>query len=127
MRYLLDTHAIIWFFENSSDLPQKIKEIIKRPENDIYLCSASLWEIALKLNLEKLKLNFTLDELLNDIKNRDFDILQIEDAYLMGLSSLPLIHKDPFDRLIISSAIAEDLTIITIDENIQKYAVKWIW
>ena len=61
------------------------------------------------------------------IKNRDFDILQIEDAYLKGLSSLPYIHKDPFDRLIISTALAEDLTIMTIDENIHKYDVSWIW
>jgi PIN domain nuclease of toxin-antitoxin system len=65
--------------------------------------------------------------LLNDIKTRDFNILQIEDEYLNGLSALPYIHKDPFDRLIISTALVEDITIITIDENIQKYDIPWIW
>jgi PIN domain nuclease of toxin-antitoxin system len=64
---------------------------------------------------------------LSDIKFGGFNILQIEDEYLYKLSEIPHIHKDPFDRLLISTAFAEDLTIITIDENIQKYDVKWIW
>ena len=127
MRYLLDTHAIIWYFENSADLPQNIKEIIKTPENDVYVCSISFLEIAIKVNLGKLTLGFAFDELLADIKNRDFIILQIENEHLMEFLGLPFIHKDPFDRLIIASALAEDLTIITIDENIQKYDVKWEW
>ena len=127
MSYLLDTHVIIWYFENSLDLPQKTKEIIKNPENNIYICSISLLEIAIKVNLGKLKLSFTFDKLIEDIKNRDFSILQIEDEHLRKFLYLSFIHKDPFDRLIISTAIAEDITIITIDENIQKYDVSWIW
>ena len=79
------------------------------------------------MNIGKLKLNLTFDELLDNIKSRDFNILQIEDRYLKELSRLPFLHKDPFDRLIISSALAEDLTIITVDENIQNYGVSWIW
>jgi len=124
---LLDTHAIIWYLEDLPKIPQEMKEIIKLSENNIYICSISLWEIAIKINLGKLDLALTFDELLNEIKNSDFIILQIEDEYLKGLSSLPYLHKDPFDRLIISTALAEDLTIITIDENIQKYDVNWIW
>ena len=127
MRYLLDTHAVIWYFQDSSELPRGIKEIINSNENDIYVSSVSLWEIAIKVSLEKLKLKFTFEELTKDVRNRDFCILQIEDEYLRGLSSLPFIHKDPFDRLIISTALTDDLTIVTIDENIQKYDVPWIW
>ena len=63
MRYLLDTHALIWYFENSPDLPQKIKEIIKIPENEVYACSISFLEIAIKINLGKLTLSFAFDEL----------------------------------------------------------------
>ena len=127
MRYLLDTHVVIWYYNASSELPQKIRELIHDPETSIYISSVSLWEIAIKTNLGKLDLPFPFDELLDIIKNRDFDILQIEDEYLRGLFALPFIHKDPFDRLLISTAIAENLTIITIDENIQKYDVSWIW
>ena len=127
MRYLLDTHAVIWFFEKSSMLPNKIREIIINPENDIYICSISMWEIALKVNTGKLEMQLSLEDLLNHIKQRDYGILQIEDEYLNKLSSLSAIHKDPFDRLIVSSALVEDLTIITVDENIRKYGASWIW
>ena len=127
MKYLLDTHAVIWYLEDLPEIPPKTKKIIKMPENNVYISSVSLWEIAIKMNLNKLQLSLTFDELLDAIQNSDFDILQIENSYLLGLSSLPYIHKDPFDRLIISAALAEDLTIITIDENIQKYDVSWIW
>ena len=127
MKYLLDTHAVIWYFEDSPELSQTITGLIDDPEISIYICSVSLWEIAIKMNLNKLKLSMTFEELLNNIKTRDFRIIQIEDEYLNNLSKLPYIHKDPFDRMIISSALAEGLTIITIDENIQKYDVSWVW
>ena len=127
MRYLLDTHVVIWHFDDSPELSKKTKEIIDNPKNELYISSVSLWETAIKINIGKLDLDFTLDELLAEINDNDFDILQIENEYLQKLSALPFIHKDPFDRLIIATALAEDLTIITIDENIQKYDVKRIW
>ena len=127
MRYLIDTHVIIWLAVNAHELPKGIKELIERTENDIYICSVSLWEIAIKIKLGKLDLKLPLDRLLNDIKTYGFNILQIEDNYLCKLLELPNIHKDPFDRLIISTALVEGLTIITIDENIQKYDAQWIW
>ena len=127
MKYLLDTHTVIWYFEDSPELSQKISGLIDNPEISVYICSVSLWEIALKMNLGKLKLSMSLEELLHNIKTRDFNIIQIEDEYLNNLSKLPYIHKDPFDRMIISSALAEGLTIITADENIQKYDVLWVW
>jgi len=127
MKYLMDTHVIIWLACDSDELPKSIRKIIEQPENDIYICSASLWEIAVKANLGKLKLKQPLDKLLSDIKNSGFNVLQIETAYLCKLLELPYIHKDPFDRLLISTALVEDLIIITTDENIQKYDVPWIW
>ena len=127
MKYLLDTHAVIWYFENSAKLSPTAEKLIDTDANIKYIHTVSLWEIAIKMNLGKLNLKIPLNEFLNIIKNRDFHILQIEDEYLNGLSILPYIHKDPFDRLLIATALAEDLTIITIDENIQIYDVKWIW
>jgi len=127
MKYLLDTHAVIWYSEDSPELPKKIIELIDNPVNSIYICSVSFWEIAIKTSLGKLDLHLPLDELLDNIRRRDFNILQIQDDYLKKLIDLPFIHKDPFDRLIISTACSEDLTIITTDENIKKYSVSWIW
>jgi len=127
MMYLLDTHAVIWYFEDSQKFPQKTVGLVDNPENSVFISSVSLWEIAIKMNLGKLELKTSFDELLDAVSTSDFEILQIEDDYLKRLSTLPNIHKDPFDRLIIASAIAEDLAIVTADENIQRYDVKWIW
>jgi len=127
MKYLLDTHAIIWLIEDSSKMPSEIKEIVKLPENDIFICSVSFWEIVIKMSLGKLSIGLPFDELLAHVKNSDIIILHIEDSYLKRLFELPFLHKDPFDRLIVSTAQADDLTIITIDDNIQKYDVSWVW
>jgi len=127
MNYLIDTHVIIWLAIDSSELPQNIKKIIEHPDHEIYICSVSLWEIAIKMNLGKLDLKLPLDKLLSDIKSGGFNILQLEEKYLSKLLNIPYIHKDPFDRLLISTALVENLTIITADENIQKYNVSWNW
>ena len=127
MRYLLDTHVLIWLAENSSKLPYEIKELVKHPTNVIAVSSVSLWEIAIKMKLGKLDIDVTLDELLAAVENSDFEILQIESSYLRSLSTLPFLHKDPFDRLLIATAVADGLTIITADENIQKYDINWTW
>ena len=127
MNYLLDTHVIIWMVEDSPNLPLAIREIIKNPENQVVICSISLWEIAIKMNIGKLTLGLTFDELVDILRNGDFDFMQVEDEYLSCLSKLPLLHKDPFDRLLVSTAIVEKMTFITMDENIQKYDVPWVW
>ena len=127
MRYLLDTHVIIWMVEDSPNLPLAVKEIIKNPKNQIAISLISLWEIAIKMNIDKLTLNLTFDELVDVLRGGDFDFIQIEDEYLSGVLKLPLLHKDPFDRLLITTAIAEKMTFITMDENIRKYDISWVW
>ena len=127
MKYLLDTHTLIWLLEESPLLSARAKEILIARENSIYVSAVSLWEIAIKVNLDKLKLRFTFGELLNKVKNSTIEVLQIEDEYLKKLSTLPFIHKDPFDRLLISTALVENLTIITADADIQRYDVPRIW
>ena len=122
-KFLLDTHALIWYLEDSPSLSQDAKEAIDSPENGIFLCSASLLEIAIKTSLNKLRLATTLDEFLDSIAGVDITILQVENSYLEELIRLPLIHKDPFDRLIVSTALVEELTVVTVDENIMKYGV----
>ena len=127
MRYILDTHTVIWYFGNSLKLPNNLRDLIDNSENTVYISSASLWEIAIKTSLEKLKLSSSFDDLLNTVNDYDYNILQIKHEYLRIYYNLPLLHRDPFDRLLISTAISENLTLITKDENIQKYDVPWIW
>jgi PIN domain nuclease of toxin-antitoxin system len=125
MRYLLDTHTLIWYSQRSSKLSQKAEEIIDDPENAIYVSSASLWEIAIKISLGKLDLSF--GNLLDRLEMVGFSVLQTDNVYLQKLLELPQIHKDPFDRLIIATTQAEDMILISADENIRGYDVRWVW
>jgi len=125
MKYLLDTHALIWYSEHSGKLSPKAEKIIDDSENTIYVSVVSLWEIAIKVSLGKLEIS--LGDLIDKLGEVGFKVLQIDNSYLRHLLVLSQIHKDPFDRLIIATAQAEGITLITADENIHKYDVKWIW
>jgi PIN domain nuclease of toxin-antitoxin system len=127
MRYLLDTHTLIWFIEGDLSLPSKVKKEITNVSNDCYLSIASLWEIAIKLNIGKLEFSFSFDNIEDFLSANKIQILPITFLHLQRLTNLNLIHRDPFDRLIISQAIAENLTILTKDNNIQQYPVKYLW
>ena len=127
IHYLLDAHAIIWYLEDSPKMSQKARDVIDADENDIAISATSLWEIAIKVNLGKLKLTVSFNEFLDNVRSGDFDILPIEDEHLKTLSKLPYLHKDPFDRLLVATALAKNITLITIDENIHKYDVLYLW
>ena len=127
MRYLLDTHVALWLFEGNKKLSQIAQNIIFGAENEIYVNIVSVWEVAIKVSLNKLDFDGGSDAFLSAIEANNIDLLGVSGDYVKIVEKLPFIHRDPFDRLIISSAIAEDLTIITIDENIQKYDVSWVW
>ena len=125
MNYILDAHTVLWYFAQNNKLSAKADEIIDNPENTIYVCSATLWEIAIKIALGKLEASF--DEILEKLDISGFQVLQIESMFLRDLIDLPQIHKDPFDRLIIATAKREDMTLITADEIIPQYDVRCIW
>ncbi|MCL1998915.1 MAG: type II toxin-antitoxin system VapC family toxin [Turicibacter sp.] len=127
MKYLLDTHVALWYLEQSPRLSKNIEQTIDDAENDIFVCAISLWEVAIKVNLGKLDLRLTLAELFELVEIRNFRIIPIEYKHMLTLLNLPYHHKDPFDRLIIATALAEQLTIISADKNIQRYDVPWIW
>jgi PIN domain nuclease of toxin-antitoxin system len=95
--------------------------ILENPKDKKYISSVSLWEIAIKYNLGKLDFKKTLSKFIEEVKTKVDGILQIENKYLLELSKLPNYHKDPFDRLLIATSIAENLTFITSDEKIQPY------
>ena len=127
MNYLLDTHTVLWYMGDAPNLPTITKEIINDNRNGIFVSSISLWETAIKFNLGKMKSNLTLDGFLDKIERSDFNVLQVKNEHLRRLLAVPFIHKDPFDRLLVSTALVENLTIITTDSNIQRYDVPWIW
>ncbi|HJZ06234.1 hypothetical protein A2634_02185 [Candidatus Amesbacteria bacterium RIFCSPHIGHO2_01_FULL_48_32] len=118
MRYLLDTHVFIWWSENSSRLNPKFKQMISHPDNSIYLSICSLWEMAIKASLRKLRLKSNFQDL---PQLYDFEILPIKMDHLIHLIQLPYLHKDPFDRMLISQSKSESLTLLTSDPKVQAY------
>ena len=120
MNLLLDTHTLIWTLENNPTLSSKARDAIIDGENMIFVSSVSAWEISIKKSMGKLE---TPDNLYEEIRLHRFTELKInfEHAGLSG--KLPAIHKDPFDRMLISQAIIEKLTLITRDKQIARYDV----
>ena len=125
--YLLDTHAAIWFFNGDNALSETANRIIRDFSNPMYLSMASAWELAIKIGIGKLNFSGRTAGFLHLAENSEIIIIPIKQDHLTALETLPLIHRDPFDRLLVATALAEQLTLITIDENIAKYDVSLIW
>lgn len=128
MGYLLDTHAFLWFLNGDNQLSSKAKKCIEDTSQTNFISIASIWEISIKLNLNKLKLAFSLEELKNEIVKNNFEILPLDFEHIIQLSTLENHHRDPFDRILISQAIAENLQIITKDSNFIFYnQIEIVW
>ena len=127
MAFLLDTHTFLWFVAGDKQLPLTVRDKIKDIKQPCFLSVASLWEITIKFQIGKLTLNISLEDLFNYIDRNQIEIIPINIEHLLTLSELPRHHGDPFDRLIISQAIAENLTLITRDSALKKYKVKQQW
>jgi len=126
-RYLLDTHTAIWFFNGDKGLSETAKKIILDTSNIKYVNIASAWEVAIKHSIGKLDITENSADFIRDVETNGFIFAPIKPAHLNVLESLPFIHRDPFDRLLIATAINDDLTFITADENIARYEVPCIW
>lgn len=124
MKYLIDTHVLIWFSEDDNRLPATIKALLEDNANEVYVSHATIWEMAIKMSLGKLNLQYSLAEWEQVLTKNNITLLPSYFAHYQALLSLPLHHQDPFDRLIISQAIAEDFTIISHDTKFSAYPVK---
>jgi PIN domain nuclease of toxin-antitoxin system len=126
-RCLLDTHAAIWFFSGDDKLSQTAQNAILDISNRKFISIASAWEVAIKIGIGKLEIDGKAAGFIRLAETNDITILPIKTAYLTALESLPLIHRDPFDRLLVATTLCEQMTIITADEDIAKYQVSHIW
>jgi PIN domain nuclease of toxin-antitoxin system len=127
MRYLLDTHALIWYLEGDARLSTQAKSIIEDDKNEIIATVASFWEMAIKINLGKLTLKMSLDEMFERLDDMEIHIIAIQASHIRIVQTLPLHHRDPFDRMIIAQADAEKCTIISIDEAFNAYPTPVLW
>lgn len=125
--YLLDTNALLFFLYDSTKLSKKASDIIYRDNKKIHVSIASFWEIAIKSSIGKLVIKSSISKIAETCEKEQFEILSIKPFHLDNIRQLPQIHGDPFDRLIISQAMTENLVIITKDGTIPQYDIKTIW
>lgn len=124
--YLLDTHALLWYFADDPQLsPNARRRILSGAP--VFVSSASLWEIAIKKSVGKLDVDISLADIVGECNLQSMPILQISLPHLEVLQGLPFIHKDPFDRLLVAQAKADGLTLITRDTIIPSYGVDVFW
>ena len=124
--YLLDTHAMLWYLRDSPELSASAHALIDKAEY-VAVSIASFWEIAIKQCIGKMQFCMTIPELESLCLDRDIQVLPIQSVVLEQIKSLPKIHGDPFDRLIIAQAQIGKMTIITRDRMIPQYPVPTIW
>jgi len=120
-RLLLDTHTLLWWLADDPRLGEKARALIADATNQVFVSAASAWEISTKTALGKLDAPSDLD---NVVEEEGFDKLSISFFHGQRAGSLPSIHRDPFDRMLIAQAQTEGLDIITADETIRKYGIK---
>ena len=121
MRLLLDTHALLWSMSGDSRLGPKARALVSDPANEVLVSIASLWEIVIKASLGKLQGD--IGEIDGAIDTQGFTRLAISLTHLQTLALLPMHHRDPFDRMLIAQAQAEQLTFITDDRHAPLYPV----
>ena len=128
MNLLLDTHAFIWLDIQASMLSPTATSLIQQSDVNLFLSIVSIWEMQIKIQLGKLHLNATLQETITSQQTiNDISILPITPAHIFTLESLPLIHRDPFDRLLISQAKLENLVLISKDSVFKDYKIPLVW
>ncbi|MCL2873447.1 MAG: type II toxin-antitoxin system VapC family toxin [Defluviitaleaceae bacterium] len=127
MGIILDTHVAIWFFEGDKRLSKSAIDAICDLDNMIYVSIASVWEVSIKLSTGKLKFDGGIENFIETIYKNEFELLGISPRHTKTIAELPFIHRDPFDRMLVAQAIAEDMAILTVDENIARYEIKSMW
>jgi PIN domain nuclease of toxin-antitoxin system len=120
MNFLIDTHILLWWLNDDERLPEKAKFLIKQPENNVYVSHFSLWEIQIKVMTGKLRTD--LSAIVKQLPANNFVELPSRTSHIITLSQLPMLHQDPFDRMLIAQAINEPLNLITHDKTIALYS-----
>ena len=125
---LLDTNVIIWTVSASDRISARAKRAISHSTAALTVSVVSVWEIVLKCQAGKLRLDAGLDKVVDQILyHAPWIILRMSPEHLPSLAALPMLHRDPFDRLLIAQARREDTAIVTADKHIKKYYIRTIW
>ena len=128
MKAILDTHAFIWMDADPSKISPTVLGYLNDPLWTVYLSVVSIWEIVIKLSVGKLTLSDDLEKIVNlHLATTPLTLLPVEFEHVLEVRRLPLIHKDPFDRMLVAQANSENATLLTQDFNIRLYPVRTDW
>ncbi|MFI5380407.1 MAG: type II toxin-antitoxin system VapC family toxin [Tepidisphaerales bacterium] len=128
MRLLLDTHTLLWAVDQPQQLGPQALAALQDPANELLLSAATVWEIAIKVGLKKLSLSLPYREWITKaIADLGLSVLPITVEYANVLVGLARHHRDPFDRLLVAQALAENIPVVTVDAEFDKYGVGRIW
>ncbi|MBA3693028.1 MAG: type II toxin-antitoxin system VapC family toxin [Acidobacteria bacterium] len=127
MKLLLDTHIFLWYITADLRLPTLFRDAIREPKTEVFLSVASLWETITKYNLGKLPLPQSPEIYIPTERRRhQIKSLSLHENAVKELANLPALHRDPFDRILICQALANNLTPATVDPQIQNYNVSYL-
>lgn len=128
MKLLLDTHTFLWFINGSLNLNNYSRHLIEEQTNRRFLSVASLWEMSIKISIGKLTLPMSIPDLIvEQVYGNAIKLLSISPEHLEILRTLTFHHKDPFDRLIISQSIHENIPVLSRDTSFDSYSIKRLW
>lgn len=128
MKILIDTHVFIWWTGDVKKLSSQVYDLLVDPNTDVMLRIVSIWEMQIKFSLGKLQLKTSLSQLVDDeVKANRIELLPLSLSHIYTLHSLPLHHRDPFDRMLIAQSMNTDLQIVSVDEKFDFYGVNRIW
>lgn len=122
MKYLLDTHLLLWSAGEPDKLSASVRECLENPQNELFFSAASLWEIVIKNDLGRADFRVNPRIFRRGLLDNGYQELPITSEHTVTLESLPQIHKDPFDRILISQATVEGIMLLTLDTMIAKYS-----
>jgi PIN domain nuclease of toxin-antitoxin system len=128
MNLLLDSHTFVWWRDETQKLSPTAFAEISNSNNSVFLSVVTVWELQIKIALNKFTIKGTLENAVKDEQqNNGFQVLSVLLSHALYLENLPLHHKDPFDRLLISQAIVENMTLVTTDPEFAKYQANLLW
>ena len=121
MRFLLDTHFLLWTAEGSDRLPNEFIKLVEDDTNELVFSVASIWEVAIKVRRRRPNFEITAALLRRFLLDNGFDELLVTGEHAAAVENLPGIHADPFDRLLVAQAFCEGLVLLTADRTVAKY------
>jgi len=124
MIVLLDTHYFIWALNGDRRLTGRALDLIADPGQPVAVSIVSLWEMAIKSSLGKLELKGGVEGVVSKLPEMGFDLLGLREVHVTMVATLPLHHRDPFDRMLIAQAQAEGLVLVTADEDFRPYGIR---